>query len=402
MTAIVGVLNKHAVAIAADSAVTLDGGRKVLNSANKLFALSKHHPVAIAVFGNAELVGTPWEIIIKEFRKNLGDKPFDTLQEYASCFFQFLNEKNYYCNDIEALQQLKDSLVSIIQNIVNRPNVEQMALILRRYETLCKSPFLDGFSNEYIEFIDAKLENELKTGIEILRQKGIKADDANLRSILKTLLTKEVFSPFLTGLVFSGYGESEVYPSIIHYTVGNVIKGTLASKQHTSIIISKQNLSAICPFAQTDVMCTILDGIAPQIQSIYNDSLRQTFNSVIDLLSNIIKTKDPTLACQVKSLDKNQFIRLFDILCKQAQVEKYTKPFVNSVASLEKEDLADFAESLIKLTSLKRKVSPDQETVGGPVDVMVISKGDGIIWMKRKHYFDSNLNHNFFSNYYNI
>lgn len=149
-------------------------------------------------------------------------------------------------------------------------------------------------------------------------------------------------------------------------------------------------------------MCTILDGIAPQIQSIYNDSLRQTFNSVIDLLSNIIETKEPTLACQVKSLDKNQFIRLFDILCKQAQVEKYTKPFVNSVASLEKEDLADFAESLIKLTSLKRKVSPDQETVGGPVDVMVISKGDGIIWMKRKHYFDSNLNHNFFSNYYNI
>ena len=73
MTAIVGVLNKHAVAIAADSAVTI-GGRKVMNNANKIFALSKYHPVAIAVYGNAELVGTPWEIIIKNFRKQLGKK----------------------------------------------------------------------------------------------------------------------------------------------------------------------------------------------------------------------------------------------------------------------------------------------------------------------------------------
>lgn len=56
MTAIIGVMNKHAVAIAADSAVTLGGGKKVLNSANKLFSLSKHHPVAIAIYGNAENV----------------------------------------------------------------------------------------------------------------------------------------------------------------------------------------------------------------------------------------------------------------------------------------------------------------------------------------------------------
>ncbi len=87
-------------------------------------------------------------------------------------------------------------------------------------------------------------------------------------------------------------------------------------------------------------------------------------------------------------------------LSQQAQYIQYTDPFVKSVEGLEKEDLSDFAESLITLTSLKRKVSPDQETVGGPIDVMVISKGDGIIWMKRKHYFDAGKNHHFFSNYF--
>jgi hypothetical protein len=36
MTALVGVLNKHAVAIAADSAVTMGNTHKVVNSANKI------------------------------------------------------------------------------------------------------------------------------------------------------------------------------------------------------------------------------------------------------------------------------------------------------------------------------------------------------------------------------
>lgn len=402
MTAIVGVLNKHAVAIAADSAVTLGGGRKVLNSANKLFALSKYHPVAIAIFGNAELVGTPWEIIIKEFRKSIGNQSFNTLQEYAICFFKFLKGKNYYCNGIEALQQLKESIISFVQKIINISDVNKLEFILQQYETCCKHPYLDGLSDESVEFINVNLDNELKVSINLLKQKGIKSDDNHLRNILKTILTKDVLNPDLTGLVFSGYGELEVYPSIIHYTVGNVINGTLAFKQQPSVIIDKQNRSSICPFAQTDVMCTLLDGIAPKVQSIYIKTLLKTFDTVIDSLSNLIQQKDPELALQVKNLNKDQFMRLFDVLSNQARKKDYTQPFIASVANLEKDDLADFAESLIKLTSLKRKVSPDQETVGGPVDVMVISKGDGVIWMKRKHYFDSNLNHNFFSNYYNL
>ena len=41
----------------------------------------------------------------------------------------------------------------------------------------------------------------------------------------------------------------------------------------------------------------------------------------------------------------------------------------------------------------------DSETVGGPIDVAVISKGDGFIWIKRKHYFDPKLNPHFMAKY---
>ena len=57
-----------------------------------------------------------------------------------------------------------------------------------------------------------------------------------------------------------------------------------------------------------------------------------------------------------------------------------------------KEELGGMAEAMVNLTSLKRRVSLDQETVGGPVDIAIISKGDGFIWIKRKHYFDTALN----------
>ena len=71
-----------------------------------------------------------------------------------------------------------------------------------------------------------------------------------------------------------------------------------------------------------------------------------------------------------------------------------------AVGTLSKEDLAEMAESLIYLTYLKRRFTFAEESVGGPVDVAVISKGDGFIWMKRKHYFKPELNTHFFNNYF--
>jgi hypothetical protein len=65
---------------------------------------------------------------------------------------------------------------------------------------------------------------------------------------------------------------------------------------------------------------------------------------------------------------------------------------VNVVSALPRSELAALAESLVNLTSLKRRVSMDAETVGGPVDVAVISKADGFVWVKRKTFIRPELN----------
>jgi len=61
-----------------------------------------------------------------------------------------------------------------------------------------------------------------------------------------------------------------------------------------------------------------------------------------------------------------------------------------------KVELAKMAEALVELTSMKRKVTVGVETVGGPVDVAIISKSEGFVWIKRKHYFPPELNTRYF------
>jgi len=95
-----------------------------------------------------------------------------------------------------------------------------------------------------------------------------------------------------------------------------------------------------------------------------------------------------------------EILKRFKYEFKKFRHETLVSPIVSTVSVLPKDELAAMAESLVSLTSFKRKFSFDAETVGGPVDVAVLSKGDGFVWIKRKHYFKPELNPHFLTNYF--
>ncbi|MEM9989834.1 MAG: hypothetical protein AAF723_09985, partial [Pseudomonadota bacterium] len=70
MTSEVVLMNRQAVAMAADSAVTISGPNylKTYNSVDKLFPLASDQPVGVMIYNNAELMGTPWETLISLYR----------------------------------------------------------------------------------------------------------------------------------------------------------------------------------------------------------------------------------------------------------------------------------------------------------------------------------------------
>ncbi len=81
MTAEIAVMNRFAVALAADSAVTVGQGdsQKVFQTENKLFEVSEHKPVGLMIYSDTEFFDVPWETIIKDFRAKHGSEPCETI-----------------------------------------------------------------------------------------------------------------------------------------------------------------------------------------------------------------------------------------------------------------------------------------------------------------------------------
>ena len=93
MTSEIVLMNRQAVAMAADSAVTISGDRylKTYQSVDKLFPLVDGQPVAVMIYNNAEIMSTPWETVISLYREQARGRPLATVSAYAEDFMEFLS-----------------------------------------------------------------------------------------------------------------------------------------------------------------------------------------------------------------------------------------------------------------------------------------------------------------------
>lgn len=430
MTAVLGILNKQAVAIAADSAVTIGGpdNHKIFNRANKVFTLSKKHPVGIMLYNSATFMTTPWETIIKVYRNKLGDTAFPTLKDYKENFLEFLSLKKYFTN--EEMQRnyfgsfAESTLGSIINDVArnntelfNNPTEENKLKIITLFENHLDSlrdqwktnllicPEFEAYTYESFKlFANVVLEQIIhnrfsKNGFNLSNQ----TIELFKESIYYFLKAKENYSNH-TGLVFAGFGEDEIYPQLIPINVSFVFDNRLRCfvDEQGCVSISNSTNGAIRPFAQTDVINTILSGIDPGLNNTYLNNFGALFEKYNQFLLKTLGDTNPLLTKQIKSVDIRKMVGEYAELNQQILRENYIVPLMNAVSNLSKEDLAEMAESLIYLTYLKRRITNAEESVGGPVDVAIISKGDGFIWIKRKHYFKPELNQFFFDNYLKI
>ncbi len=413
MTAIVAVLNKHAVAIAADSAVTMGNTHKVVNSANKIFTLSKFHPVAVMTYSSAAFMGTPWDIIIKEYRKQLHDTSFQTVKEYLDDFVAYLHNRNFFCDERTQkfyMRSILDSFFVLCRNEIERESgiaiknqskddiEKKLADCLRKNKSAERCQDFESYS--YDDF-KGYAYDEVKNYVGNF---GIV--DFNVELLCESFfyyMTAKFSKPFYTGLVFVGYGEAEIYPALYSIDIVLGMDGRLKYSEGENSVITEHGPDAvIVPFAQIDVTQTIIRGINPSFQDIIYNVIDKSIKSYSDAITNLLDRDPATSAVStaVKGLDKDSIIKNITTQISREMFSCYSKPLIDTVVLLDKEDMANMAESFISLTSLVRRMQPGEETVGGPVDVAVISKGDGFVWINRKHYFKPELNAPFFSNYF--
>jgi len=194
MTAEIVIMNKSAIALAADSAVTVrtDAGPKIYNTANKLFKLSDTQPVGLMIYDMASFLRVPWEIIIKEYRKHLGTDAFDHLEDYSADFISFINkhdvlfpkeeqEKNFLSSISSYYNLINNEIKKAVQNeiqikgkrLTNRKiSTISSTIINSYYLDLTNRDFLPNNSKKHIKEIikifSPKIESEIEKIFEQL------------------------------------------------------------------------------------------------------------------------------------------------------------------------------------------------------------------------------------------
>ena len=402
MTAEVALLNKTAVALAADSAMTLGGSGKIYPT-QKLFALTKHHPVGVMVYNNAEFMGIPWETLIKMYRRSLGGKSRPTIKAYVDDFLKFIVRGHFTTPEQETANLLR--IAGDLFRVVARSAVE-------------KGGSVENAVQEYTELFKGKKRSRSMSGVDVAEVLSrclpelneLIADvfreldstpqmEGSLVQLVDELIKSDAATPSHSGIVIAGFGSNELFPTLIAVTVEGVVGGKLKQDRRLQVDIARDGDPAtIIPFAQGEMVTRFMEGIDPGFLEYLGDTMGEASTQVVmEVLDGfgIECTED-----QEKAVRQAAHEQTAHYLKETAQFRhaEFVTPIMEIVQHLPKEELADMAEALVSLTALKRRVSLEEETVGGPIDVAVISKGDGLIWIRRKHYFDPALNQSYLTN----
>lgn len=429
MTAEIAIMNKEAIAIAADSAVTLREG-KIFNSANKIFSLSKYHPVGVMIYGNANFMGIPWETMIKTYRGELDTEKFDTLKEYADDFINFLSKEKRLIPESEQEKYFKVNVYSYFSFIRSEIKEEIEEIVIESAEIADKE--IEEITSKIIKkHCDRWGKAELDISIpenytkDLIDEYETIIDEAKknvfenlpLNKPLSKQLTEVAVSLFVkfsdrfihekilhsSGVVIAGFGTEDIFPSLQSVLIEGVVNNNLKYKIYNATEITFQNSASIVPFAQHEMVDIFMEGVEPGYEMVIEEYLSQIFEKYPEDIIDSIEELDADEKRKNKEKLKGAGSELLDRHKEELRKyrrKNYVNPVLDVVSALPKDELAAMAESLVNLTSFKRKMSMDAETVAGPIDVAVISKGDGFIWIKRKHYFERGLNPQFFANYY--
>ncbi|MGE0268057.1 MAG: hypothetical protein AB7S78_06350 [Candidatus Omnitrophota bacterium] len=434
MTAEITIMNKSAIALAADSAVTVSG-TKIYNSANKLFMLSKYHPVGIMIFQNADFMGVPWETIIKMFRKTLDHNKCATVKEYSIKFINFLeNNRSLFDAEVQKTvftQNVEYIFERILKNFIDKHSKLEYESykIARNNKTLIEDVAQEPILNDVINGEYNRYKNEL---LSIKNLEHLKDEDLvkNYKDVLKEtsdrifsntpvnevlkekleliavnyFLKNNFFERYVnySGIVIAGFGSEEHFPSYIHFLVDNIFENKLKYGNFEESSLEESGGVVIRFFAQDQMGKFFMRGIEEQLEK---KSLFQMYRKFIEFRNESISFLNfddeakQNFVDQSETIIKNKINEYRQILNNTIQ-EDFVTPVLDTVASLPKDELAAMAESLVNLASFKKRVSGEKETVGGPIDVAVISKGDGFVWIKRKHYFNLEFNPHFRENYH--
>ena len=439
MTAEIIIMNAEAAALAADSAVTADwgdGASKVLYSQNKIFELTDSSHVGVMIYGRHHFMSLPLDIIIADYRRKHGHVTYPKLDEYVTAFtnhmVQLVNtqvsEKEQVTHQLARIhtifEGIQQSVHASMTSYLDEQQEKEEKVSPDEFEDLghkmtmeeidrCLESFGDvevvtGFTDEVIERGRAEIQSSLQElreasfGDDLTAEAQAKLDQIANQSI--SVMIGDLMSgrlPSVSGIVFAGFGDEELLPSYVEIHVEAAYGQQMRMRRVSEGHIGSEETSIIEPFAQQDMVVMFEEGVRAEYNVVVADVVQSEFEKLCVELATDTELNEETRNHLGDKLESglSKFVgRVIDQL--QDRRANYADGLLQAVESLSKTEMADMAEALISLTSLDRQVKISDESVGGPTDVAVITRGDGFIWIKRKQYFEAGLNPEYFARIY--
>lgn len=413
MTAEIAILNRTAVALSADSIVTLVGAQtsKTYDSAEKIFQLSRFQPIGLMIYNNALFMNAPLEVVIRRFREQLTTNQFRELVQVWPTMEAFLidfkhddaDRLEHFRGMLRAeLKQLHNSLITQLLLQIGRPGRRPdlrkwfLTKVAERTKLAVGSPLAKDNPSAEDFMKDVTLDQFADTFSEAIRSitgewmqsTPVEADDELVRALTEMMfyvVKSDHRSDAYTGFVFAGFGHEELFPTLLSIELDGIYFDQTRTMNRQFIDIDRAGeTAAVVPFAQKDMPERFIFGIDRQ----FEDTLEKTVDAMV---SEVVKQAGKTFtkkgAADVKAAAVREYRDGVDRLKKRS--EAALKTVVNHMS---KKELGELAYSLVELTSRKRRYSTDMETVGGPIDVAILTRNEGFIWVRRKHYFDAQMN----------
>lgn len=424
MTSEVLLMNRGAVAMAADSAVTVMSSRgeahAIYQSYDKVYQLIDGAPVGIMFYNNVDIMNVPWETLINLYRADAGKRRFNTVEEYAEDFLLFVQrhkelfpqehqDLEFYKNAAIVFGLIADEFDREMENLressgedVGNQSSSVFQFIVEEIHTAYNSYF-DDMPRQNLECFPAdmgrKLASRYKKHIEDLigslakhledDYPGLKISGAaheRLMEIAIFTITKNAFFEGYTGLVFAGFGEREKFPAMVSYHTGGVFGGILKRADDRRSEVDPNGGPVMMTFAQDKMIYTFLTGIDRDFrQYLFLETLRLTHHLIADLISDLPgldNAQKQKLFDQYSEANLNQALGTFFLKVEEYQQAVHTTPIIRALHTLPRAELAETAASLVKLNSFQQKVMQQPETVGGPVDVALISLSEGFVMIR--------------------
>lgn len=354
------ISNKTSMILCTDLQQTIDEYKSYIG-VKKIFEIKKNKPLGIMINGFMDFEGVPLETLISEFKEKLGktNNPKKIKEE----FILFLSNSTPY-TPIEdylspVLESFKNNLAECFEEngflyTINTQSFRTIPEFIKGHS---------GFSDEFHDIIPEKYDKE----------------EYNLKIWRIFSYELEFYG---TQVIIAGYDDNHHYGSLHVINIYCNDHGKIIFKDIESIENCDEPYIRV--FAMNQEAYAFISGVSDDFEEFIKTNLKNANKDILNNLEWFLMEKNIENSNEILDKIKDELDLSFsdlNYLIDNYKINTIQK-MANSCEYVPRQVLCDFANSLIKLTALKQKLSLDLETVSSESDIALITKTTNFKWVK--------------------